>query len=186
MTNPPVGVSAKGVPLADRPTTVGLALLDLHPPLSHFFRRRLQHDLEHAVVERGLRAVADGSLRQRDGAIEAAIAALAAVPAFALVFVLFLSLALDDHGLVTQFDVYVLFVHAREIGADNQLVAASTDFDLRRPLSALLSAAPREAASESDVLEEAVHLVVPPLEQRTERRVRVAEERKRIASAERR
>src|SRR5262245_39623664 len=105
MTNPPVGVSAKGVPLADRATTVGLALLDVHPPLSHFLRRRLQRDLEHTVLERGLRAVADGSLRQRDGAIEAAIASLAAIPALALVFVLFLSLALNDHRVVTQFDV---------------------------------------------------------------------------------
>src|SRR4029078_9894007 len=77
--------------------------------------RRLQGDLEHAVLEVRLRAVGDCPLRQRNRAVEASVADLASVPALAL-FVLFLfPLALDHERVFFDLDVDVVFVHPRQV-----------------------------------------------------------------------
>src|SRR5262245_1111546 len=147
-------------------------------------RRRLQRDLEDAVAERRLGAGGDGAFGQRNRSVEAAVVALAPVPTLAILLVLFLAFALQDHGVVADLDADVLFLHAREIGVDHELVAAAPHVDLRRPLSGLLPV--REAdAPEADVLEETVHLVVPAMKERAERRRPRAERRERIATAER-
>src|SRR5437588_10685551 len=72
-----------------------LRLLDLEPPAStHLLRGRLKGNLEYAVLERRLGAVANRPLGQRDRAVEAPVASLVAVPPLALLFALLLAFTL--------------------------------------------------------------------------------------------
>src|SRR5207249_1201295 len=113
---------------------LSLRFLNLEAPAAaHLARRRLQHDLEHAMLERCLGAVRNRALRQRYSAVEAAIASLVAVPALPLLFVLLFSLTLDCQHVVVDFNLDVFLPQARQVGADDEIVAALKDFDLRRP-----------------------------------------------------
>src|SRR5439155_7977337 len=83
-------------------------------------------------------------------------------------FVLLLALALDRQHIVVDLDLDVVLLETRQVGADDEIVAALKDFDLRRPRARALASA-EYVAAEAEVLEQAIHLVVPALEHRRER-----------------
>src|SRR2546430_674834 len=96
--------------------------------------RRLERDLQYAIVERRLRRVAVHAIRQRDGTEEVAIAALA--PSALLVVLLPLPLAFEDEHVVADLAMHVVLRQAGEIGAHDQLPVALLQLDLRRPKAA--------------------------------------------------
>ena len=84
---------------------------DLTPP--RLLLRYRDGNLKNPVVELGSGFVQIGALRQRDTPIKAAIAPLRTLESFSLLVMLALALALNDQGIVCNFDFHVVFVQAR-------------------------------------------------------------------------
>ena len=84
---------------------------------------------------------------------------------------LLLALSLNRQQVISDVDLDLVFRQARQIGADDEIVPALEHLDVGRPGADILSAA-ESAAAEAKVLEHAVHLLVPTLEQRAEWRRR--------------
>src|SRR6266498_1793266 len=116
--------------------------------------RRVERDLQHAILERRLRGVGVHVLRQRNRAEEIAVAAL--TPSAELL--LLLPLALEDEDVVADLAMHVVLRHARKVGVQQELSFLLVELDLRRPEVALQVAAEAEVLAQAEVLEEAVHL----------------------------
>src|SRR5271157_3261787 len=121
-------------PSPGSPRDDSLLLLDLQEAgfLLGPFRRR-HGDLEHAVVELGGRLCRVGALWERDGAVEAAVGALAVIVAFPLLLLLVLPLPLDREYLVGDLDLDVVLSHPRQVSADYVPAVVMQDVDPRRP-----------------------------------------------------
>src|SRR5262245_20639475 len=71
-----------------------------------------------------------------------------------------MAFALDRDRLVGHVDLDIVLAHARQVGANDELVVALSDLDLRRPREALAqrSGSP-PAAAEAEVGKHAIHFV---------------------------
>ena len=155
-------------------------------------------DLKHAVAEGSGGAFRVGALRQRDAAVEAAIAAFALVIAAVAAGPFLMALALDGHPVLIDFHLDILFLDARQISGNQQLPLPLDDVHVRRPqrgsslrisgseLRALSKFRREEAAAEPEAVEQPVHFLRDPAHGR-ERPTSIAPIReKRRASAARR
>src|SRR5262249_8010298 len=116
------GAGAAGAGRPRRPRGRAARALDRDLPPSRL-RHRDRH-LEHAVLEGGLRLRLRHLRRHGDRAAEAAVQVLGAVVPLALVLEVTPPLALDDDALVGQLDPHVLRLDARQLRADDEVVAA--------------------------------------------------------------
>src|SRR5947199_459979 len=144
--------------------------LDLDPPpLALLLLRQRDRDLEDAVLEVGLRLIGAHPLGERDGAVELAVAALAAVDTPLVPLLLLAPLPVQHEVVVVDLQVDVLLLHPRQVGADHEVAAPLRDLDLGIP-EALpqpggargrgKARGPRAAeAAAREVVEEAVHLI---------------------------
>src|SRR5689334_20913513 len=90
-----------------------LPLADLQTAAARdLFGRRGHRDLEHAVLEAGLRLIRHDAVRKRDRAVEAAVAALGSIESLAFFLLLALALALDDEAVVGHIHLDIVFVEA--------------------------------------------------------------------------
>src|SRR5262249_62242777 len=96
-------------------------------------RRLWQRDREHAVLEVRRDPVGVNSGRHRKRTLERAIAALGEVEVLLLLLFFALLLALDRQRAVGEFDVDVLFVHARKLRRDLEGLALVDDVDAGPP-----------------------------------------------------
>src|SRR5215203_264032 len=132
VTGSPSLVSGRDCILNPRKT---LQDLDL-PALSRLTVGQRDCDLQDAVLEVGLRLVRLGSLGQRDGAEEPAVAALAPVDAPLVLFLLLAPLALEEEIVVVDLELDVFLPQSRQVGADDEVAPTLGDFDLGIPEAA--------------------------------------------------
>src|SRR3982751_3761299 len=108
----------------------GTAIADLERPPALLLARRIQLDFEHTIAERCGRRLRVGAFGQRDRAVEAAVAPLAAVVAALIRRLLLLALALDDHRVLLDAHVHVVALDARQIRLDHQLAVTLEHLDV--------------------------------------------------------
>ena len=96
-------------------------------------RRFGQRHLEHAVFERCIARAHVNALWKRNGAIEVSVASLTAVVAFLVVFDIAVPLAADDERVIVDLDADIFTRQSRKVGANDEVVSALKDLDLRRP-----------------------------------------------------
>src|SRR6478752_8804710 len=126
-----------------------------------------QRDLyvEHTVFELRLGFLRIHAFRQRNHAIEPAVAAFGTIVALPLFFVLAFALASDGEPFAGYLDSDVILVHPRQFSGNNQVVIAFEDLHRRHPRASLVAeTAPRgqpQAGCES-----AVHFIGKPAHQR--------------------
>jgi hypothetical protein len=123
---------------APPPWTAGIRLssllLDIYlPPSIGFGGCCLHGDLEHAVVERGLRTVGDDPFGQRDRAVELTVLEFAVEVALALFLVLVPPLSADAERVSPHFHLDVVALESGQLGTDDETVALLDGFDSRRP-----------------------------------------------------
>src|SRR5262245_16854222 len=131
------------------------------------FGWRGHRDLEHAILERRLGLIRDHAFGKRNDAMEPAITPLRAVHAFALLFVLTMTLAFNRQLTLSDVHLHIIFGEAGQIDADEELAASVEHFHIRGPQLGGQHAAPRltrAQTSEPEVVENAIHLVRKPLE----------------------
>src|SRR5207248_6279091 len=93
-------------------------ILDLQGATAGLLARRLHFDLKHAVAEGSGGAFRVGTLRQRDAAVEAAIAAFALIIAAVAAGRFMMALALDGDIVRTDFYLDVLMLDFGQISVD--------------------------------------------------------------------
>src|SRR5690606_28360882 len=103
------------------------------PPLRALLER--QRDAQDAVAHFGLATIRFRALRQRNAAIERAVAALSHLVALLLraFGALLLTLTGKDQPILVDVDLHILLAHTREIGAHYDRVVAPLHVDTRRP-----------------------------------------------------
>src|SRR5690606_34763459 len=108
------------------------------PPRALFERH---FDLQYAVPHLSLGFLGFGAVGKRDGAVEAAGAALDQAIALlvAAFLALLLALAGDRQADIAHIDADVFLADSREVGAHDEHVAALADVDLRFPQRGNLS-----------------------------------------------
>src|SRR5262245_27548567 len=123
-------------------------------------RRRLHHDFQNAVLEVRLRALGDSSRRQRNHAVEGAVAAFACEDALTLFLMVVLALALNRERIVADLDRQVFPRHSRDVGPDNELVAALKRFYGRGPIGVRLPMEERGPVPPAapEISEETIHV----------------------------
>jgi len=111
-------------------------------------------------VEAGLDPALVDGVGQAQGTLEGAEASFRQVVAFGFLLALLLLLALDGEHAVAEGDGYILFLDARQIGLDRQLVAVLAHIELgRQPTLDGTSEQTREARPILlEALEHPVHL----------------------------
>src|SRR5262249_57905676 len=112
------------------------------------------------VLKTGLRLIRFDSFRQWNASEETAVAALAAMPAFALLLALLFTLTFKRKRVVGNFHFHIVLRQAGQVGAHDELAASFKNLDLRRPhdLTNLATAA-TEPSPDTEVFEHALHLV---------------------------
>jgi hypothetical protein len=119
--------------LAARTSAFRSAFLDGNFAAALLLLWHRDRDLEHSVLEFGARLVDVRAVRQRHDPVEAAVAALGPVHAFAAFFVFLFPLPPDHQAFIRGLDLYIVFVQARQFGANGQVIALLAYFDRRRP-----------------------------------------------------
>src|SRR3954451_11220485 len=122
--NPSLGSGRDSIP----------ALLDLDPAtLALLLLRQRDRDLQDALLEVGLRLVGVGPRGQRDGAVELAVAAFAAVDPTLVLLLLLAPLPAQHEEVVVDLEMDVLPFHSRQVGADHEVAVPLRDLDLGVP-----------------------------------------------------
>jgi len=105
--------------------------LNLDAPTPRPFVLRYRHrDFEHAILERGFCVFRVCPSGQRDTAIKSAVASLAHPIAFLGLFMFLAPLALNRQSIIGELDFDVLFLEARQIKADDELIITLEDLNL--------------------------------------------------------
>src|SRR5690554_2956341 len=112
-----------------------LAGLDLNAARLRLFALG-QRQVQNAVLEAGLALLGVHVIRQAQGPLEAAYAALAVMVALALALDGVAHLAADGQGIALDLDVHALRIHARQVHADLDTVIVLHDVHRRDEVAA--------------------------------------------------
>src|SRR5690606_30662597 len=102
----------------------GAALNVEAPSALRFLPGCRDDDLEHPVDESCRRVLDDCARRERDDALERAVGHLVDVHAVAFVLALDPPFAANGDGVLADVDLHGVGIHARQVEADDELVAA--------------------------------------------------------------